>query len=73
MAIPKTWAQVKRHEAVASVEVLPGEEVKYWIYLKPGFSAAADPGNIHQGNGRTVAEAIADVFPVHTCDCLDCR
>ena len=71
---PKTWQQVKQHEAVASVEVSPGEEVKYWIYLRPGYSAANDQGGaIHQGNGRTISEAINDVFPVYQCECRDCR
>lgn len=71
--IPRTWKQVRNHPAVESVENLPDEDVRYWIHLKPGFSAAGDPGHIHSGNGATIAEAIADTFPVTPCHCEDCK
>lgn len=71
--IPKTWAQVKAHPAVEEVSVEPNEENVYWIYLKPGWSAASDPGLVHLGNGPTVAEAIRDTFPVSKCDCDACK
>lgn len=74
MTRPKTLAQVKRHPAVESVSIRPDEEVRYWIYLRVGFCAASDPaGRIHQGNGRTLKEAIADTFPVLECRCDDCE
>lgn len=71
-SIPKTWADVARHPAVFCVEKLLGEDVRYWIYLKDGYTAASDPGSIHHGNGRTVREAIEDVFPVRECRCPLC-
>jgi len=70
--IPRTWAQVACHPAVAEVVHLPGDEVKYWIYLRSGWTAASDPGQVHMGNGCTVRQAIDDVFPVRRCDCDDC-
>ena len=71
---PRTRKQVEAHPAVDRVDYEPTEDAKWWIYLKDGHSAAADPGNIHQGNGRTLKEAIDDVFPVHPCGCSEpCR
>jgi len=69
---PRTWQEVRNHPAVDDVNVNPSHYVRYWIYLKGGYSAAADPHNIHQGNGVTVREAIKDVFPVTACECSDC-
>ena len=71
MAIPRTRKQVMAHPAVAHCDYEPSEDVKWWIYLKDGFSAASDPG---ARNGRTLREAIDDVFPVVPCDCCtQCR
>ena len=62
---PRTWEEVKRHPAVEYVEVNATDDVRYWVYLREGFTAASDPlGQLTQGNGRTVREAIEDVFPV---------
>ena len=72
MKVPRTWREEQAHPAVQDVSVEPGEEAKYWIYLQNGYSAAADPGAIHQGNGRTIQEAIWDTFPVVPCTCDDC-
>ena len=69
---PRTWEEVKNHPAVDDVEITPFEDVRYWIYLAGGYSAAADPHAIHSGNGYTIREAINDTFPVTKCDCSDC-
>jgi len=62
---PRNWDQVKRHPAVEYVEVLHGEEARYWIYLREGFFASSDPlGQLTIGNGSTIREAIEDTFPV---------
>lgn len=69
---PRTWKQVQDHPAVESVEYTPGDDVKYWIYLRSGFSIAMDPGSVHTGNGATIREAILDTFPVVPCRCRHC-
>jgi len=61
---PRNWDQVKRHPAVDYVEVQPGEEARYWIYLREGFIASGAlsvPRAV--GNGSTIREAIEDTFP----------
>ena len=70
---PKTRKQVENHPAVAEVEHLPGEDCPWWIYLKDGWTASNDPHSTHQGNGRTLREAIDDVWPIQKCECNDCQ
>jgi hypothetical protein len=70
--IPRTWAEVQQHPAVSETEVWEGEECKYWVFLRNGYTAASEPGLLHQGNGRTIREVIGDVFPVQRCTCDDC-
>lgn len=72
MQTPKTRAQVERHPAVAGVKYVAGEEYPWWIYLNAGWTASNDPGQTHQGNGRTLKAAIADVWPIRPCECEDC-